>query len=1076
MNKFLQYGLFFLLLTASQLYGQEVQYYYPDETEITSGEDFVETPDGGYLIVGVKNSRIFINKIDANGAFQWEKFILDSDGGYYEFAKGIEPTDDGNYVLAVTTAVSPEEPAGMKLIKIDILGNILWKQSYYDINDSDYWGSFKAQDVIKTEDNGFVLTTNIKTIEKPEYSFQRGLVIRTDNEGNQLWEKQLPNGMDDGLGIVYDFGVADYFPEPLTILYSDYTGEHFATISSIYAIDSLMNSWDNHGDWVFNPEDSTLTGAHALSHYVYDRFVVFSNDPQVTVYHFYPNYENTVRLDILGAIETSSGNILVVGKQNHEAYAAMLDSQGEVIWEKTYVFSLIDDGASCVVETFDGHFVIGGSTSLFLLHQHRGLLFKIDQEGNVLWNTSTESESWESEAFAGVVETSSGTLIAGGHEEDFYYSNANAANSEPFIAAFLPDGTELWKQKDAQSGNGISVVSFVGDVRATSDSTYLMVGTELRVNHTTSESVWRSFLRTYGNLGYNINNLIQGQVYYDQNDNCSYETGEDSLGQWLVEITGNGQTVYTTSDIYGKYATLVDTGDYSIQLLPLNNYWEACPAQNVSFSQAFTSDTINLGAQSLVDCPYLEIDVSTPFVRRCFDNEYTVQYCNDGTVAAQDAYVEITLDEYYTYVSSSIPLADQTGQILRFDVGDLAIGECGSFSFVAYVDCDNTILGQTHCVEAHIYPDEICDPELGDTYAQIDIDAECQGDSLLVFTLRNVGTEDMSNPSEYVVIEDHVMYLDLSSDFDLNVGEEREVPITANGATYRLQAPQLPGTPYDAYVAATVEGCGTNEDGSFSIGMVTVYSENDEEPYLSIDCQENIGAYDPNDKHSSPKGFEEEHLIEKNTEIEYLIRFQNTGTDTAFYVEIVDTLSAHLDVSTIAPGASSHSYTWRLYDENVVKFIFQDIMLPDSFVNEAASNGFVKFKIQQQPDLPLGTRIENAADIYFDFNAPVRTPITFLTIGEQFIEVMSNINETEYAEMSVKVVPNPVQDWAHLLIEGVPFTKGNFELYDINGRLIHQQTFNSNKFGFYISDLAAGLYLYRIVLDDKVASSGKIVK
>ena len=60
-------------------------------------------------------------------------------------------------------------------------------------------------------------------------------------------------------------------------------------------------------------------------------------------------------------------------------------------------------------------------------------------------------------------------------------------------------------------------------------------------------------------------------------------------------------------------------------------------------------------------------------------------------------------------------------------------------------------------------------------------------------------------------------------------------------------------------------------------------------------------------------------------------------------------------------------------------------MLPDSNVNEPASHGFIKFRIQQKASNPTGARIENTAAIYFDYNAPVLTNTTWHTIGNDFI-------------------------------------------------------------------------------------------
>ena len=74
---------------------------------------------------------------------------------------------------------------------------------------------------------------------------------------------------------------------------------------------------------------------------------------------------------------------------------------------------------------------------------------------------------------------------------------------------------------------------------------------------------------------------------------------------------------------------------------------------------------------------------------------------------------------------------------------------------------------------------------------------------------------------------------------------------------------------------------------------------------------------------------------------------------------VVDTISPFLDLATIRPGASSYPYDLDIGPGNVIRFSFSDIMLPDSNVNEAASHGFVKFKIDQQRDNPIGTIITN---------------------------------------------------------------------------------------------------------------------
>jgi len=136
------------------------------------------------------------------------------------------------------------------------------------------------------------------------------------------------------------------------------------------------------------------------------------------------------------------------------------------------------------------------------------------------------------------------------------------------------------------------------------------------------------------------------------------------------------------------------------------------------------------------------------------------------------------------------------------------------------------------------------------------------------------------------------------------------------------------------------------------------------------------GAYDPNDKLArTSTGSTEFWEPGADQWIDYTIRFQNTGTDTAFHVIITDTLPQGLDPATLQVAAASHPFTWELKGIGVLKFKFLGILLPDSNINEPRSHGFVGFRIKVRDGFMLdpGDEVVNIANIYFDFNPPVIT-------------------------------------------------------------------------------------------------------
>ena len=60
-------------------------------------------------------------------------------------------------------------------------------------------------------------------------------------------------------------------------------------------------------------------------------------------------------------------------------------------------------------------------------------------------------------------------------------------------------------------------------------------------------------------------------------------------------------------------------------------------------------------------------------------------------------------------------------------------------------------------------------------------------------------------------------------------------------------------------------------------------------------------------------------------------------------------------------------------ETRIATFLFEDIYLADSFVNEPASHGFVKYRIIANDGLSEATEINNTANIFFDSNPAIVT-------------------------------------------------------------------------------------------------------
>ena len=87
--------------------------------------------------------------------------------------------------------------------------------------------------------------------------------------------------------------------------------------------------------------------------------------------------------------------------------------------------------------------------------------------------------------------------------------------------------------------------------------------------------------------------------------------------------------------------------------------------------------------------------------------------------------------------------------------------------------------------------------------------------------------------------------------------------------------------------------------------------------------------------------------------------------------------------------------------------LFNNINLPDSTSDEAASHGFVNFSMKPSNSLLLGESVGNVANIYFDFNDPIITNEAVFTV-----DATSGVQRSE--AVALNVWPNPVSDMLHV--------------------------------------------------------------
>ncbi len=683
------------------------------------------------------------------------------------------------------------------------------------------------------------------------------------------------------------------------------------------------------------------------------------------------------------------------------------------------------------------------------------VLRKLSSTGNLLWEKIVDdTNGGNSGLFLG---TNGDVLVC--YKKVI---NGQVNESTNHFARYSPEGVKRWDRHYSLLSD-----EFGGDLvsggAATPDGGFLLVG-------------WWNAQLTLAVLKIDANgNLypgyITGKLALDDNVNCLNDSTELALQNLKVQLLGPNHSLYATTDQSGHYEiTDVPGDDYLLSAGVPSTLWESC----VGMVQVAVPDTGSITVvqdfpiQVLEECPFMTVDIATPILRRCMTNYYTVNYCNQGSTVADSAYLLIILDQHLIFNSAGIPHT-QNGDTLSFALGAVPSLTCGAFTFTVTVDCDSTVLGETICVSASIFPDTICNPPSNWSGALLAGSGECIGDSVR-FLLHNIGTGPSTGGLNSYVVDEHVIMFQQPIP-SLAPNETFQIMVEANGNTKRFVADQEPNAPGLEKPSVGVEGCGPN--GTTNWGFIIQYPNKDGNPFTDTDCHQVVGAYDPNDKQAFPTGVKSAHLIEANTPLEYQIRFQNTGTDTAFTVVVKDTLSYWLDPATVRPGAASHPYTWSLSGEGILTFTFEHILLPDSNINEAASHGFIQFNIEQQKDLLPGVVLENRAGIYFDFNEAVMTNTVFHTIGQGFLA--SDTKAPLPKQNLLEIWPNPAGDEVNIRLANDYKPGQRLVLRNALGKVLREVPVLGQTTELLRTGIPAGLYFVEILDGKRTLAIGKII-
>lgn len=784
-------------------------------------------------------------------------------------------------------------------------------------------------------------------------------------------------------------------------------------------------------------------------------------------------------------IQTLDGGYIVVGSAasnngdvtgNHgsdDYWVVKLDNLGNIEWQKCYGGSGADYGNS-ILQMADGGYLISGqsfSNDGDVTGNHGALdiwVLKINSIGDLLWQQSYGGSGTEQCKDLIKKGNNAGYLIIGNSASSDGDVYINRGGPDCWILEIDTFGNILWQQTF-----GGSVSDWGTSIVQESENTFTLAGRSFSNNGSVYGNQGGS---DYWMLRFKLGDTqkhIRGLLFNDVNEDCLVSPSEPGLSNLTIHQIQPSSRFLNSNSIGQFQIPIYSTGNYSFEpFVPL--YLQTFIKNNCISNYNFQIDSLNIDTSGfdfgleIEECPLLLVDVSSTIRRPCFKSTTTIAYRNDGFADQTNIEIFLELPDSMVALSASQSYSTNSSGQFVFFIDTLKPGQSGTINILDSMFCDFTLINTQACTKAWINPANNCynnllDPTPWDSSNIVldgGIELDNSGDTCYRFVIANTG-EVMQDSFVYYIYSGLGF---IQSDSFL-LGYNDSIVITICGVEY---AQVLVNQHLNHPIAKSIFFSPLSTDTT----IVNIYEfiNIDDQLESAIECLTVVNSFDPNDKQATPSGWSSANFVETNTQLDYKIRFQNTGTAPAFNVEIIDTIDVNvLDVSKLILGGSSHPYEFELSGDSgqvVFHFKFKNINLIDSFTNEPLSHGFVSFKIGAYDNIPQGTVVNNFADIYFDFNPAIRTNTSMITLQDSvpkdlstMVSIINSANIINISDPSLNwnVYPNPSANSfiIELSVVDNPYT---LEILNILGQVMFSETKSTKLSSIDSSNWSNGIY------------------
>lgn len=353
------------------------------------GYSVQQTTDGGYIITGFTSSfgagagDIWLVKTDASGDTLWTRTF---GGSSAEWGYSVQQTTDNGYIITGSTISFGTGSSDLWLIKTNINGDILWTKTYGGISGD------VGRYVQQTTDGGYIIAGNTQM----GWYASNVWLLKTNSYGDTLWTKI--------------FGVLGY-NEGYSVQQTTDGGYILIVRQSIGINNFWLIKTDANGDSLWT---RTYGGINS-------------------------DKGESVR-------QTADGGYIITGSTSsygageRDIWLIKTDSNGDMIWNRTYGGSNYEEGGHSVQQTTDGGYILIGATTSFGEVEGDIWMIKTDSDGDTLW-TKTFGGSDRDEGLA-VQQTTDGGYIFIGMTRSF-----GAGSNDIWLIKTAPDITGIGRSE-----------------------------------------------------------------------------------------------------------------------------------------------------------------------------------------------------------------------------------------------------------------------------------------------------------------------------------------------------------------------------------------------------------------------------------------------------------------------------------------------------------------------------------------------------------------------------------------------------------------------------------------------------